>query len=114
MFEVAAVQDRMTELRLTFIGPLGSLWEGQRCSFVVSLNENFPFTRPQSIAGDTSLEHPNICPESGNVCLGVVENWNPQTGLIGVGNALIGLAISTGILEATNRQPTYGHTHKAQ
>ena len=91
MFEVAAVQDRMTELRLTFIGPLGSLWEGQRCSFVVSLNENFPFTRPQSIAGDTSLEHPNICPESGNVCLGVVENWNPQTGLIGVGNALIEL-----------------------
>jgi ubiquitin-protein ligase len=91
LFEVVPVEDRMTELRLAFIGPIDSLWEKHHCSFVVSLDENFPYTSPRRIVGDTSLQHPNICTESGNVCLGIVENWNPQTGLIGVGRALMDL-----------------------
>lgn len=102
-FTVEGVQDEMTELKITFDGPEGSHWEGIPCSFVVSLEKDFPFSSPKSIRAVSNLFHPNICGK-GNVCLGMVSSWSPNYGLVDVGHALKNLMRNPNWNDAVNME----------
>mmetsp|Transcript_10910 Transcript_10910/g.38304 ORF Transcript_10910/g.38304 Transcript_10910/m.38304 type:complete len:307 (-) Transcript_10910:20-940(-) len=80
---VQEVSDR--HLRAEISGPDGSPFCGQRFSLVVSAGNEYPFKPPVvRFASPRRVYHPNVCPNSGGICLDILNDinlWSPAIGL---------------------------------
>ncbi|GFP88906.1 ubiquitin-conjugating enzyme e2 5 [Phtheirospermum japonicum] len=88
-FKVELINDRMQDFYVELHGPKESLYEGGVWRTRVNLPGDYPYN-PPSIVFVNRIYHPNVCEDSGLVCLDVLKsNWSPMFDLLNVFEAFL-------------------------
>ena len=76
-FKVWQVDNDVKHWKAVVEGPPNSMYEGRNFQVDIKIAENYPFMPPK-IQFDTKLAHPNISPQTGDVCLNILrDGWSP-------------------------------------
>ncbi|GMM30420.1 E2 ubiquitin-conjugating protein [Martiniozyma asiatica (nom. inval.)] len=71
------VDEDLTHLKGTFIGPPGTPYEGGLFEVDIKIPDEYPF-KPPIMKFDTRVYHPNISSQTGAICLDILKDaWTP-------------------------------------
>ena len=62
-----------------FQGPEDSPYNGAFLYFTIDFNDDFPKTQPEVKFCFKDMYHLNVNPNDGHVCIGILNEWNPNT-----------------------------------
>lgn len=72
--------------KASFVGPIGSLYEGGLYYIEMVFNENYPIEKPK-VRMRTPIYHPNINLSTGRICVDYLNSWNQDNNIFGIVNA---------------------------
>jgi ubiquitin-protein ligase len=76
-FTIDLIEGKVKELRVTFDGPEGTVYEGGTFFCELKIPDGYPVSPPDA-KFITKVYHPNVENKSGKICLGPMkENWKP-------------------------------------
>ncbi|ODV85110.1 hypothetical protein CANARDRAFT_199309 [[Candida] arabinofermentans NRRL YB-2248] len=71
------VDDDLSHLKGTFVGPPGTPYEGGLFEVDIKIPDAYPF-KPPIMKFDTKIYHPNISSQTGAICLDILKDaWTP-------------------------------------
>jgi ubiquitin-protein ligase len=77
-FTVEPIEDKITNLRVTFDGPEGTVYEGGTFFCELTIPAGYPAS-PPDIKFVTKVYHPNVENKNGKICLAPMkEAWKPS------------------------------------
>ena len=72
-FKVWQVENDTKHWKAVIEGPSNSIYEGRNFQIDIKITEQYPFGPPK-MRFDTKLSHPNISPQTGEICLYILRD----------------------------------------
>lgn len=87
--------------KATFVGPIGSLYEGGLYYIEMVFTDNYPIEKPK-VRMRTKIYHPNINLSTGKICVDYLNYWDKNT------NNITGIVNAAYLLLSLNNEPKDG------